>query len=64
MLTYVVRRILYSIPVLFFPTFFGFLFVSYVGNPVALLRQNPRVPKSTITIWIHQQHLDVSPVQR
>jgi len=27
MLTYIVRRILYSIPVLFFATFFSFLFV-------------------------------------
>ena len=64
MITYIVRRILYSIPVLFFATFFSFLFVSYAGNPVALLRQNPRVPPSTIQNLIHQQHLDVSPVQR
>ena len=48
MLTYIARRILYSIPVLFFSTFFSFLFVSYAGNPVALLRQNPRVPASTL----------------
>jgi peptide/nickel transport system permease protein len=64
MLTYIVRRILYSIPVLFFATFFSFLFVSYAGNPVALLRQNPRVPPSTINNLIHQQHLDVSPFLR
>jgi peptide/nickel transport system permease protein len=64
MLTYIVRRILYSIPVLFFSTFFSFLFVSYAGNPVALLRQNPRVPQSTIDNLIHQQHLDMPVVER
>jgi len=64
MLTYIVRRILYSIPVLFFATFFSFIFISYAGNPVALLRQNPRVPPSTIQNLIHQEHLDVPVVQR
>ena len=64
MLTYIVRRILYSIPVLFFSTFFSFLFVSYAGNPTALLRQNPRVPKSTLDNLIHQQHLDMPVIER
>jgi peptide/nickel transport system permease protein len=64
MLTYIVRRILYSIPVLFFATFFSFIFISYAGNPVALLRQNPRVPKSTIHNLIVQQHLDKPVVER
>ena len=58
MLTYIARRILYSIPVLFFSTFFSFLFVSYAGNPVALLRQNPRVPASTLQNLIIQEHLN------
>ncbi len=58
MLTYIVRRILYSIPVLFASTFLSFLFVSYAGNPVALLRQNPRVPPSTIHNLILQEHLN------
>jgi peptide/nickel transport system permease protein len=64
MLTYIVRRILYSIPVLFFSTFFSFLFVSYAGNPVALLRQNPLVPKSTLDHLVVQQHLDKPVVER
>jgi peptide/nickel transport system permease protein len=64
MLTYIVRRILYSIPVLFFATFFSFIFISYAGNPVALLRQNPRVPKSTIQNLIHQEHLDKNVFER
>ena len=64
MLTYIVRRILYSIPVLFFSTFLSFLFVSYAGNPVALLRQNPRVPPHTIQLLIVQQHLNKPVVVR
>lgn len=58
MLTYIVRRILYSIPVLFFSTFFSFLFVSYAGNPVALLRANPRVPPHTLQLLMVQEHLN------
>jgi peptide/nickel transport system permease protein len=64
MLTYIVRRILYSIPVLFFSTFFSFLFVSYAGNPIALLRQNPLVPKSTLDHLVVQEHLDKPVVER
>jgi peptide/nickel transport system permease protein len=64
MLTYIVRRVLYSIPVLFFSTFFSFLFVSYAGNPIGLLRQNPRVPPSTIQHLIHQEYLDKPVVVR
>jgi peptide/nickel transport system permease protein len=64
MLTYIVRRILYSIPVLFFSTFLSFLFVSYAGNPVSLLRQNPRVSPHTIQVLIHEQHLDMPVIQR
>jgi peptide/nickel transport system permease protein len=64
MVTYIVRRVLYSIPVLFLSTFLSFIFASYAGNPVALLRQNPRIPKSTIDALIHQQHLDKPVVVR
>jgi peptide/nickel transport system permease protein len=58
MLTYIVRRVLYSIPVLFLSTFFSFVFVSYAGNPIGLLRSNPRVPQSSINHIIHQEYLD------
>ncbi|HEX4323708.1 MAG TPA: ABC transporter permease [Gaiellaceae bacterium] len=58
MLTYIVRRILYSIPVLFLSTFLSFLFVSYAGDPTAVLRANPRVPHSTYVHLYHQLHLD------
>ncbi len=64
MLTYIVRRVLYSIPVLFFSTFLSFLFVSLAGNPLGALRQNPRVPKSTIEHLTIQLHLNKPVVLR
>jgi peptide/nickel transport system permease protein len=64
MLTYIVRRILYSIPVLFFSTFFSFLFVSYAGNPLALLKANPRIPPSTYAHLRIQYHLNEPVVLR
>jgi peptide/nickel transport system permease protein len=64
MLTYIVRRILYSIPVLFLSTFLSFVFVTYAGNPTALLRQNPRIPPSTIHNLELQLHLNKPVVVR
>jgi peptide/nickel transport system permease protein len=60
-LTYITRRILYSIPVLILSTFLCFLFVSYAGNPTGLLRSNPRFSPITLQHIIHEQHLD-SPI--
>jgi peptide/nickel transport system permease protein len=57
-LTYITRRILYSIPVLIISTFLCFLFVSYAGNPTGLLRSNPRFSPITLQHIIHEQHLD------
>jgi ABC-type dipeptide/oligopeptide/nickel transport system permease component len=59
-LTYITRRILYSIPVLILSTFIVFVFVSYAGNPTALLRANPRFSPLTLHHIEHQQHLDRS----
>src|SRR5436189_1164244 len=64
MLTYIVRRILYSIPVLFFSTFLSFIFVAYAGNPLAQLRSNPRFSQQTVDNMTHQLHLDLPVVQR
>jgi peptide/nickel transport system permease protein len=63
-LTYIVRRVLYSIPVLILSTFLSFLFVSYAGNPVAQLRGNPRIPKNTIHLIEVRNHLNVSVPER
>jgi peptide/nickel transport system permease protein len=62
--TYIVRRILYSIPVLFLSTYMSFLFVSFAGDPTGNLRQNPHIPQRTIENVIHQNHLDVTPFLR
>jgi len=43
MLTYIARRVLYSIPVLIVSSFVSFTFVSLAGDPTANLRQNPKV---------------------
>jgi peptide/nickel transport system permease protein len=59
-LTFIARRVLYSIPVLFVSTFLSFTFVSLAGNPTALLRQNPRIPLNTIHNIEIQNHLNRS----
>jgi peptide/nickel transport system permease protein len=64
MLTYIARRVLYSIPVLFFSTFFSFLFVSYAANPLVSARSNPRLSPHLLQLLIHQNHLDKPVVVR
>jgi peptide/nickel transport system permease protein len=64
MLTYIARRVLYSIPVLFFSTFFSFIFVSYAANPLAAARANPRLSRHLLNLLIHQNHLDKPVVVR
>jgi peptide/nickel transport system permease protein len=58
MLTYVVRRILYSIPVLIVSTFLIFTFVSLAGDPTANIRQNPQFSVVTYNNLRHKYHLD------
>jgi peptide/nickel transport system permease protein len=60
MLTYIARRILYSIPVMFLSTFLSFVFVSYAGNPVGNLRSNPKISQNTLELVIKHNHLDRS----
>lgn len=64
MLTYIVRRILYSIPVLFLSTFLSFIFVSYAGNPLGALEANPRVSQHTLLLVKIHNHLDKPVVLR
>ena len=42
MITYIIRRLLYSIPVLFATSFLIFTFVSLAGDPAARVRANPK----------------------
>jgi peptide/nickel transport system permease protein len=64
MLTYVVRRLLYSIPVLVVSSFLSFTFVSLAGDPRANLRANPAVSQLTLNNLIHKYHLDASVPER
>jgi peptide/nickel transport system permease protein len=64
MLTYIIRRILYSIPVLIISSFLSFVFVSEAGDPLAGLRENPRVSQLTLRHLVHQYHLDAPVIER
>ncbi|MDX6486634.1 MAG: peptide/nickel transport system permease protein [Gaiellaceae bacterium] len=57
MLTYIGRRILYTIPVMILSTFLSFVFVSYTGDPVGNLRQNPRISHHTLQVIMDRNHL-------
>ena len=48
MISYVIRRLAISIVVLLLATILVFLLVAESGNPLALLRANPKIPHSTI----------------
>ena len=64
MLTYIVRRILYSIPVLIISTFLSFMFVSLAGNPTLALKANPRFSQHTVDLISARYHLsDPIPVR-
>jgi peptide/nickel transport system permease protein len=58
--TYVVRRVLYSIPVLLLSTFLSFTFISLAGDPRANLLANPNYSVQTYNKLAHQYHLDAS----
>ena len=58
MATYIVRRLLYSIPVVFAATFIIYTFVSLSGDPLAFLRMQPQVSQQTIQNIIEREHLD------
>ena len=57
MFTYIVRRLLYSIPVLIITSFLIFMFVSASGDPLNQVRQIPRVSQKTIDNIIERKHL-------
>src|SRR5579859_150988 len=64
MLTYIARRILYSIPVLVVSSFLSFVFVAEAGDPLSNLRANPRTTAGTLHQLAHQYHLDQTVVLR
>ncbi|MEX2212075.1 MAG: ABC transporter permease [Gaiellaceae bacterium] len=64
MLTYIVRRVLYSIVVLVAASFLTFTFVSVSGDPLASLRTTPNVSRASIEILQERKHLNDPIVKR
>ena len=58
MLTYILRRLLYSIPVLIACSFLIFVAVSAMGDPLAELQLNPLASEETIANVREEKHLD------
>ncbi len=58
MLTYVVRRLLYSIPVLVLASFFIFAFTVTTIDPLSALRMNRNVNENAIALVTKEKHLD------
>ena len=58
MLTYIIRRILYSIPVLVATSFLIFTFVSITGDPLGRLRTNPAITREELHSIEHSKRLD------
>jgi peptide/nickel transport system permease protein len=57
-LTYIVRRILYAIPVLAVSSFLIFVFVSTTTDPLEAIKMNPRASQNSIRLVEHRNHLD------
>jgi peptide/nickel transport system permease protein len=64
MLTFIVRRLILSVPVLIAATFLIFVFVSLSSNPLAQLRQNPRITRAEIAAIAKAKGLDKPVVTR
>ena len=58
MLTYIIRRLLYSALVLVLASFLVFTFVTVSGDPLAGLRISPNVSEITVQNVIDRKHLD------
>jgi peptide/nickel transport system permease protein len=58
MATYIIRRVLYSIPVILVSTFIIFTFVSVSGDPLAFIKMQPNASRDTIENITKREHLD------
>jgi peptide/nickel transport system permease protein len=58
MLTYIIRRLLYSIPVLIAATFIIFTFVSVSGDPLSFIKMQPNASQDTIRRITEREKLD------
>jgi peptide/nickel transport system permease protein len=57
-LTYIIRRLLYSVVVLFVASFLVFAGVSWVSDPLAFVKMQPRFSQQTIENITERKHLD------
>jgi peptide/nickel transport system permease protein len=57
-ITYIVRRLLYAIPVLAVSSFLIFVFVSTTTDPLEAIKMNPRASQRSIHLVEHEHHLD------
>lgn len=64
MLTYVVRRILYSIPVMVLASFLMFVLVTLAANPLGYLHSNPRITPEQVRDIAHAKGLDQNVILR
>lgn len=58
MVTYILRRVLYSIPVLFAASFLIFTFVAKASDPLQFLRMQPRISQETLQKIVEREHLN------
>src|SRR5213075_3044170 len=58
MLTYIIRRLLFSIPVLITTSFLIFTFVSITGDPLGRVRANPNITAEQLHSIEHSKNLD------
>ncbi len=64
MVTYIIRRLLYGIPVIVVSSFLIFVFVSTTTDPLETAKMNPRGSKTAINLVIKEKHLDKPTIER
>jgi peptide/nickel transport system permease protein len=64
MVTYIIRRLLYGIPVIAVSSFLIFIFVSTTTDPLETAKMNPRGSKHSIDLVVKEHHLDKPVVVR
>jgi peptide/nickel transport system permease protein len=56
--TYVIRRLLYGVPVIALSSFLIFVFVSTATDPLETVRLNPRASRSSVDLVVQEHRLD------
>jgi peptide/nickel transport system permease protein len=57
-ITYIIRRLLYGIPVLIAATFIVYVFVTTASDPVAQIRLRPLITPAQVQRIVHENYLD------